>query len=178
MEEMTVAKRGNLLFDVKLFFNSKAVIDATERTERRVLSRFGAFVRRRARSSIRKARQKKLAELTKPELLRYRRAQKRFRAGKGSKPRRPLKASEPGKPPRYRSGLIRRIQFVYDRRRNSVDIGPVALRKGGLVPDVLEYGGVSGEGNRRFRIGPRPYMRPALKKEWPSFDRLWAQARK
>jgi hypothetical protein len=39
---------------LKLFFDSKAVIDAVDKAERRVLSRFGAFVRKRARSSIRK----------------------------------------------------------------------------------------------------------------------------
>jgi hypothetical protein len=37
-----------------LFFDSKKVIGATTRAERRVLSRFGAYVRRTARSSIRK----------------------------------------------------------------------------------------------------------------------------
>ena len=37
-----------------LFFDRQAVTGATDRAERRVLSRFGAFVRRGARSSIRK----------------------------------------------------------------------------------------------------------------------------
>jgi len=38
----------------KLFFDKKAVTSRTDRTTRRVLSRFGAFVRRTARQSIRK----------------------------------------------------------------------------------------------------------------------------
>ena len=37
-----------------LFFDTKAVRDRTDRATRRVLSKFGAFVRRTARSSIRK----------------------------------------------------------------------------------------------------------------------------
>ena len=37
-----------------LFFDSTRVVAATSRAERKVLSRFGAFVRRGARSSIRK----------------------------------------------------------------------------------------------------------------------------
>lgn len=38
----------------KLFFDKKAVMSAKERAEKKVLGRFGAFVRRDARSSIRK----------------------------------------------------------------------------------------------------------------------------
>lgn len=37
-----------------LFFDRPAVMSATDRAQRKVLSRFGAFVRRTARSSIRK----------------------------------------------------------------------------------------------------------------------------
>ena len=39
--------------DKSMFFDRKKVIDATDRTSRRVLSRFGSFVRQRARTSIR-----------------------------------------------------------------------------------------------------------------------------
>ena len=45
-----------LKIDTKFFFNSAAVINATDKAARQVLSRFGAFVRRSARSSIRKRR--------------------------------------------------------------------------------------------------------------------------
>jgi len=42
-------------FEIKqLFFDSPKVVRAVDRTTRRVLSKFGAFVRRTARSSIRK----------------------------------------------------------------------------------------------------------------------------
>lgn len=40
--------------DKAMFFDRQKVIDATDRASRRVLSRFGAFVRQRARTSIRK----------------------------------------------------------------------------------------------------------------------------
>jgi len=47
-----------------MFFDRKAVTSAVDRTERRVLSRFGAFVRRGAKSSIRK--RKRAAEAGMP----------------------------------------------------------------------------------------------------------------
>jgi len=40
----------------KLFFDRQAVISKVDAATRRVLSRFGAFVRQRAKSSIRKRR--------------------------------------------------------------------------------------------------------------------------
>ena len=41
--------------DIKqLFFDSRAVMDATDRATRKVLSKFGAFVRQTAKQSIRK----------------------------------------------------------------------------------------------------------------------------
>ena len=40
--------------DKSMFFDRKPVIDATDRAARRMLSRFGAFVRQRARTSMRK----------------------------------------------------------------------------------------------------------------------------
>jgi len=47
-----------------LFFDSKAVLSATTRAERRVFSKFGAYVRTAARSSIRK--RKKVSEAGSP----------------------------------------------------------------------------------------------------------------
>ncbi|MEZ6193753.1 MAG: hypothetical protein R3C45_21125, partial [Phycisphaerales bacterium] len=47
--------KGNFGFEItKLFFDKKTVRDKVDVGTRRVLSRFGAFVRRTARSSIRK----------------------------------------------------------------------------------------------------------------------------
>ena len=47
--------RGGFGFEItKLFFDKKAVRDKVDTGTRRVLSKFGAFVRRTARSSIRK----------------------------------------------------------------------------------------------------------------------------
>ncbi|HEX7010618.1 MAG TPA: hypothetical protein VF184_11585 [Phycisphaeraceae bacterium] len=48
----------------KLFFDKQAVTSRVDRTTRRVLSKFGAFVRRTARSSIRK--RKRTSEPGKP----------------------------------------------------------------------------------------------------------------
>ncbi len=42
--------------DKRMFFDRKRVVDATDRATRRVLSKFGAFVRQTARRSIRRRR--------------------------------------------------------------------------------------------------------------------------
>lgn len=132
-------------FDIKsargVFFDAPAVMDATTRAERRVLSRFGAFVRRRARSSIRKA---------------------------GPRTR----SSQPGRPPKSHTGLLRRhILFGYDRDRHSVTIGPARLagRISSTALEALEYGGQSIVGgrrrHRRVNVKARPFMGPAFEKE-------------
>jgi len=52
-------------FDITtMFFDSKKVVSATDRATRRVLSRFGAFVRRTAKQSIRK--RKKVSQAGNP----------------------------------------------------------------------------------------------------------------
>lgn len=161
------------LYDVKMFFDRPAVIRMVEKNTRRVLSRFGAYVRRTARSSIRKARQKKIAELTPKELKSYRRRQRKHRQGRGPKARRPSASAKPGKPPRYHTGLLRKILFIWDRYEQSVSIGPVVLMNSGRVPEVLEHGGQTQYFGEPMQIHPHPYMGPALDKEWPKLDDLW-----
>jgi hypothetical protein len=132
------------------FFDRPAVIRRTDDATRKVLSRFGAYVRQTARKSIRKDRRK-----------------------------RPL-PSRPGQPPYSRTGLLKEfIFFGYDGERRSVVIGPARLngRSQGNAPSVLEYGGtttVSRFGRRRtVRIAPRPYMGPAFEKEQSQLPALW-----
>lgn len=107
---------------VKSQFFDKAVTDHLAPKVKRVLSRFGAYTRRSARSLVRR---------------------------KGSK-RNP--SSKPGQPPFSPTGTLRRtIFFYYDKREQSVTIGPVLLRKSyfqddgkpvnDTVPSVLEFGG-------------------------------------
>ena len=83
--------------------------------------------------------------------------------------------SAPGKPPHSHEGSLRRLLFFgYDRKSESVVIGPVGFKRS-PAPQALEHGGVSRIHRRRkgrlvkakARIAKRPYMGPALAKERP-----------
>ena len=137
----------------KLFFDAPAVTNALDKAARKVLSRFGAYVRRTARTSIRKSK----------------------------------KISEPGKPPRSHTGLLRQfIFFAHDPETQGVVIGPERLNsKIGDVPEVLEYGGTTTiatyrrrkvVGKRVVRIAARQFMHPALTKELPGLPAMWADS--
>jgi len=95
-------------------------------------------------------------------------------------------ASKPGSPPSSHTGLLKRfIFFGYDRRRQTVVVGPMRLnQKVGNATEVLEHGGTSvviqglrrRRRKRRVRIRARPFMGPALRKEAPKFPKLWAHS--
>ena len=131
-----------------LFFDRPKVQRAMDRAKRRSLSRAGAFIRQRARTSIRKRKRQ----------------------------------SRPGQPPSSHTGLLRRfILFGYDRRSDSVVVGPVGFRRS-RAPNVLEFGGrttveLRRRGGRRqkrtVRIAARPYKRPALEKERTQLPAVW-----
>jgi len=89
--------------------------------------------------------------------------------------------SRPGRPPYAHEGSLRRlIVFGYDRRTESVVVGPLGFRRGD-VPNVLEFGGRTtvvrrrrGKRTRRsVRVAPRPYMQPALEKEAAKLPSVW-----
>lgn len=158
-------RRGRSLMECDWFFDRKSVTNAVDGATRRVLSRFGAFVRTTSRRSIRRPRRKRLDEMTRMEEARYR--------ATGRKPTAP---SDPGRPPRNQWGLLKgHIYFWYLARHRSVTIGPAKLPgMRGDVPGVLEHGGTSiGRHGRPVRIQARPYMGPALAKELPRLDDLW-----
>lgn len=132
-----------------LFFDRQKVKRAVSKANRQALSKAGAFVRQAAKTSIRKR--------------------------KGTSP--------PGQPPYSHTGLLRRwILFGYERSSDSVVVGPARLNRPGDAPHALEFGGPTKavrrrrgrQVERRFRIGKRPYMAPALEKEAPKLPRLWA----
>jgi len=170
------SRRG--LFEVQWFFDKQKVIGQTDRQTRQVLSRFGAFVRRTAKKKIRRARQKKVDELSPEEMIRYRRAQRRFKQGKGPKPKRPLASSKPGEPPRSITGLLRdKILFWYSPAERSETIGPATLRAKGDIPGVLEHGGTTRLPNgETVEIEPRPYMGPSLEEELPKLPGMWTNS--
>ena len=136
-----------------LFFDSAKVQAATSRAERNVLSRFGAFVRRTARSSIRK--RKGPSEPGQPPSS-HTGLLKRFI----------FFAYEPER----RSVVIGPV-----RLNQKVGDAPAALEHGGPSKVV--------SGNRRRKrqvrtitIRPRPFMGPAFEAERPKLSAMWANS--
>ena len=143
----------------RMFFDRQAVIDAVGRANAKNLSRAGSFIRRAARSSLRKRK----------------------------------RVSEPGQPPSVhtqdRVATLKNIWFVFERRRASVVVGPLRLNGSTLqgsnrstVPELHELGGSAvlesrkTKRRRRARYAPRPFMGPAMKRELPKFEGLWANS--
>ena len=133
-----------------LFFDSREVQDATTRAERKVLSRFGAFVRTRSRSSIRK---------------------RKAPAPAGSPP-----SSHTGLlkrniffvfDPTWHSVVIGPIRL--NGKRGSA---PEALEHGGT--SVAVVGAKEHRQPERIEIEARPYMGPAFEAELPGVPSLWA----
>lgn len=148
-------------FDMKaakgLFFDRSTITDPTIRAKRRVLSRFGAFVRRTAKGSIRK--------------------------GKGtSKPGR-APYSHDGS---LRNGIVfvydaAHASVIVGAVRLNKPTLAAGTFTGDPVPGTLEHGGQTGiveiRGGqphvRTVRIEPRPFMQPAFDKEIPKFAEMW-----
>ena len=130
----------------KLFFDRKAVLGKVDRATRRVLSRFGAFVRRTARSSIRK-RKRTSAPGAPPSshtgLL------KKFIFF--------------GYDPAKRSVVIGPERLSQKGRGEA----PHLLEYGGT-------GTVERRGKRRrAKVRARPFMGPAFEKEEPKLAAMW-----
>lgn len=132
-----------------LFFDSKKVMAATTKAERRVLSRFGAYVRRSARSSIR--RRKKPSTPGQPPSS-HTGLLKRFI----------FFAYEP----RRRSVVIGPVRL----NQKTGEALP-ALEHGGSVRIVSRRKGA--RGRRTVRIRPRPFMGPAFEREKPKLPAMW-----
>ncbi len=121
-----------------LFFDRYAVMSSVDKASRKRLSRFGAFVRRDAKGSIRRAGKK----------------------GASAKPGSPPKS--------HTGLLRDHIYFIFDKDQNSVVIGPALLtrkqRYSVPTPELLEVGGaVRVDGG--FAVYSRfPYMEPAFDK--------------
>lgn len=147
---------GLTMKSTRMFFDRKAVRDATTRAERKVLSKAGAFIRTRARTSIKRRK-------------------------KSATPGNPPHAHSKDK-----VATLKNILFAYDPQNHSVVIGPVKLNgKRGHVPRLLEQGGRASFTNAKRRRGgvvkttvtgnyrAFPYMGPAKDAELPKFPSLW-----
>ncbi|MBI1373633.1 MAG: hypothetical protein GC159_12965 [Phycisphaera sp.] len=128
----------------KLFFDKKAVTSRTDRATRKVLSRFGAFVRRTARSSIRKRKKS---------------------SPPGSPPSSHVGLLKKfiffGYEPQKRSVVIGPVQLTQKGRGEA----PRLLEHGGTAP--------AKRGKKRATYRPRPYMGPAFEKERPKLPAMW-----
>ncbi|QNN25135.1 hypothetical protein HED60_23600 [Planctomycetales bacterium ZRK34] len=130
----------------KLFFDKKAVRDKADAGTRRVLSKFGAFVRRTARSSIRK--RKKTSSPGSPPSSHIGLLKKFIFFG-----------YEPAK----RSVVIGPVRLSQKGRGEA----PSLLEYGGSTK--VEHRGK----RKRAKVRPRPFMGPAFEKEQPKLPAMW-----
>jgi len=130
----------------KLFFDRQAVISKVDAATRRVLSKFGAFVRRSAKSSIRK--RKKAAPPGQPPSSHTGLLKKFIFFGYDAD---------------------RRSVVIGPTRLNQKGRGeaPPLLEYGGKT--TLKRGGKK----RRVTYQARPYMGPAFEKEKPQLPAMW-----
>jgi hypothetical protein len=132
----------------KAFFDRGKVSRFLDAKTKRVLSKFGSFVRRRAQTSMR------------PDP----------KADKGGKPT----YSPAGQPPRARGRKLLRkmLFFAYEQAAKTVYVGPLRLAATAQqhVPKTHEEGGVivrrtRGGGQKHHRYKKRPFMKPAFDRE-------------
>ena len=111
-----------------LFFDRLAVQDKIDAAESRELSRIGAFIRRRARSLLRRRK----------------------------KPSQPGQA--PSVHSRDSRATLKHILFAYEPRRHTVVTGPTRLPStDGHVPGLLEFGGRTTIIESRYTDRPMPW---------------------
>lgn len=157
-----------------LFFTSKAVTSRVDAATRRVLSKFGAFVRRTAKSSIRK--RKKASEPGQPPSSHTGLLKKFIWFG-----------YEPNK---------RSVVIGPARLTSKTGEAPEILEHGGFLrlqrDTVLRVGGSGRDAKGRFTqgkrkkvlkgtkisIAARPFMGPAMNKETPKLPNMWADSLK
>ena len=136
------------LFKVKAaFFDKKGVADGLDAGTRKQLTKFGAFVRRRAKSSL-KYKNGPAAPGKPPHV--HRSASFKRKKGKPGKKQQPV------------SPLRELVFFSYDKASKSVVIGPAIGGSRTGAPRSLEEGGSARIDGRTVVIRPRPTMAPAF----------------
>lgn len=142
-----------------VFFDRDKVKRVMNRKTARVLSRFGAFVRQRAKTSIKYVNGRSAPG----EPPHAHRSQTRVSKKTGKK-----QAVSP-----LREGIF----FGYDMARHSVVIGPAKLdTKDGDALAALEHGGRSTIGGKVRMVAARPFIGPAAEKEKENLPYLWRQS--
>ena len=139
-----------------MFFDRRAVMSAADQATRRVLSKFGAYVRRGAKSSIRK---RKRASLPGRPPSSHTGLLKRFIYF--------------GYDPSRRSVVIGPA-----RLNTTVGDAPPALEYGGSTRIVTRrwVRGRRVPVIQRTRIESRPFMGPAFEREQPKLPAMWADS--
>ena len=133
------------------FFDSARVVAATSRAERKVLSRFGAFVRRGSRSSIRK---RKAASAPGQPPSSHVGLLKKFI----------FFAYEPA-----RQSVVIGPARLNQKTGNALS----ALEYGGRT-QIVSRNRRRQRTVRTVHIQPRPFMGPAFEKEKPKLPAMWA----
>jgi hypothetical protein len=130
----------------QLFFDSSKVLRAVDTATRKVFSRFGAFVRRTAKGSIRK---RKASSAPGQPPSSHTGLLKRFIFFSYD--------------PNRKSVVIGPMRLTENHRGDA----PSALEYGGTV--MLDRG----KDNTKVTVRPRPYMGPAFEKEKATLPALW-----
>lgn len=143
----------------------------SDKIRKRYLNYGGAFARKVAARSLRKARRIRVSELPDEAREEYQEAMEEFRNGYRDKPPK-LRTiiSEPGKPPLMQTPpypLKRGLRFALDANATVALIGPVRDKSG--VAGDLEHG--TGKIKRA-----RPFMGPAFIKTLPRLPGFLASA--
>ena len=156
----TITPDAGLKFNAYLstFFDRKSVIDALNKAELSVLSKFGAFLRQTAKTSIRKSNKRNDPSPA------------------GSPPRSHDKRTPDGGRAKH---LLREMMFFgYDSQTKSAVVGPATINKATGAPSYCEFGGKAtrpkrGGGYVTVTYPKRSFMAPALAKEAPKFPQLF-----
>lgn len=143
---------------LKSYFKPELVERAADRAAFQSLRKFGSFVRRTAKTSIKAAG-------------------KRRQVSRPGQPPRSITGL-----------LKRLIFFIIEPEKQNVVIGPALansksnVRNDGTIPETLERGGrvtFLARKKRKARtvtIAPRPFMGPAMEKELPKWKGIWADS--
>ncbi|MFH1302332.1 MAG: hypothetical protein ABIK07_14825 [Planctomycetota bacterium] len=157
-------------FSVKgLEFSSESVIKEVRKAGRKIAYKAGGLIRMISKRKLRKARMKRVSEMSDDEKQIFDEKVKRAKKLGLPRPKRPLKPSDPYEPPRLRDAKspLKYLLFFAVGKDNDVVIGPQRAKSG--IAGVLEYGGTS----NGKRIEPRPFMGPSLEEAAPQLDDYW-----
>lgn len=169
------------------FFRVGKTMSRMERIAFKVNKRYGGYVRKVARNSMKRVRRRtSLNQLSPEQLADYNAARRRWHKGgrRWREPQLPPEPSRPGEAPGVVAGQLKKFLFYVQHTeygRPSVIIGPVRLEGGsrnkGEVPSLHENSGTGlGSGFISVRFPQRPYMGPAAEKAIPQVPSWLRQA--